>query len=222
VAVLVVLWRLRYTRSRRDLAEMFLTRGFVFTHETVRDGEARFGPLLADHLRAKRRGTAGVQWHADETYRTVDGRWCSLYRAIDRDGNLVDALRSERRDMDAARRFFAQALDLADRTPEQVTTDGHDAYPRAIRETLGRAVIHRTSRDNNNRIEQDHRAIKQRYYLMRGCGDFAAAARCCTGFEEQRQYFRTAARCGEHVSLADRWRLFRDRWATVMAALAAA
>ena len=222
VVLLVVLWRLRYKLSLRDLAEMFLTRGFVFTHETVRDWEARFGPLLADHLRAKRRGTAGVKWHADETYIKVDGRWCYLYRAIDRDGNLVDALLSERRDMDAARRFFARALGLADRTPEQVTTDGHDAYPRAIRETLGRAVIHRTSRYKNNRIEQDHRAIKQRYYPMRGFGDFAAAARFCTGFEEQRQYFRAARRRGEHVSLADRRRLFQDCWAAVMAALAAA
>jgi putative transposase len=33
----VVFWRLRYKLSLRDLAEMFLQRGFVFTHEAVRD-----------------------------------------------------------------------------------------------------------------------------------------------------------------------------------------
>jgi len=174
VVLLVVLWRRRYQRSRRDLAEMFLTRGFVFTHETVRDWEARFGPLLADHLRAKRRGTAGAKWHADETYLRVDGRRCYRYRATDRDGNRGDALLSEQRDMAAARRFFARALGRASRAPEQVTTDGHDAYPRAIRETLGPEVQHRTSRYKNNRLEQDHRAIKQRYYPMRGFGDFAS------------------------------------------------
>ena len=54
--LLVVLWRLRDKRSLRDVAEMFLERGFVFTHETVRDWEARFAPLLTDRLRAKRRG----------------------------------------------------------------------------------------------------------------------------------------------------------------------
>ena len=37
IALLVVLWRLRYKLSLRDLAEMFLTRGFSFTHEAVRD-----------------------------------------------------------------------------------------------------------------------------------------------------------------------------------------
>ena len=46
---------------------MFLTRGFTFTHETVREWEARFAPLLTERLRAKRRGKAGKKWHADET-----------------------------------------------------------------------------------------------------------------------------------------------------------
>ena len=40
IVLLVVLWRLRYKLSLRDLAEMFLERGFVFTHEAVRDWEA--------------------------------------------------------------------------------------------------------------------------------------------------------------------------------------
>jgi hypothetical protein len=34
---LVVLWRLRYKLSFRDLAEMFLTGGFIFSYEAVRD-----------------------------------------------------------------------------------------------------------------------------------------------------------------------------------------
>jgi len=110
LVLLVVLWRLRYKLSLRDLAEMFLERGFVFTHEAVREWEARFAPLLTEHLRAKRRGTAGTRWHADETYLRVNGRWCYRYRAIDRDGNLVEVLLSEKRDMAAAQRFFAQAV----------------------------------------------------------------------------------------------------------------
>ncbi len=67
IILLVVLWRLRYKLSLRDLAEMFLERGFVFTHEAVRDWEARFAPLIADQLRAKRRGQAGRSWYVDET-----------------------------------------------------------------------------------------------------------------------------------------------------------
>jgi hypothetical protein len=59
IVLLAVLWRLRYKLSLRDVAEMFLARGFVFTHKTVRDWEARFAPLMADQLRTKRRGQAG-------------------------------------------------------------------------------------------------------------------------------------------------------------------
>jgi transposase-like protein len=152
----------------------------------------------------------------------VNGRWCYLYRAIDREGNLVEALLSETRDMAAAQRFFAQALDIAGHAPEQVTTDGHDAYPRAIRETLGEGVAHRTSRYKNNRIEQDHRALKQRYYPMRGFGSVESAARFCTGFEEQRQYFRPRTRQHEHVTLAEQRLRFQERWAAMLTELAAA
>ena len=48
IVLLVVLWRLRYKLSLRDLAEMFLERGFEFTHEAVRDWEARFAPMITE------------------------------------------------------------------------------------------------------------------------------------------------------------------------------
>ena len=55
VIALVVLWRLRYKLSLRDLAEMFLTRGFIFSYEAVRDWEAKLTPTLAENLRRRRR-----------------------------------------------------------------------------------------------------------------------------------------------------------------------
>jgi hypothetical protein len=59
VVCLVVLWRFRYKRSLRDLAEMFLQRGLVFTHEAVRGWEMKLAPLLTEALRQKRRGAVG-------------------------------------------------------------------------------------------------------------------------------------------------------------------
>ena len=41
VIALVVLWRLRYKLSLRDLPEMFALRGMVFSHEAVRTWEAK-------------------------------------------------------------------------------------------------------------------------------------------------------------------------------------
>jgi putative transposase len=67
IVFLVVFWRLRYKLSLRDLAEMFLIRGIVFTHEAVRDWEAKLAPLLAEGLRKRRAGKVGRCWHVDET-----------------------------------------------------------------------------------------------------------------------------------------------------------
>jgi putative transposase len=54
----VVLWRLRYKLALRDLPEMFLISGIVFSHEAVRDWEAKLTPALAEKLRQRRRGNA--------------------------------------------------------------------------------------------------------------------------------------------------------------------
>ncbi|MEJ7608570.1 MAG: IS6 family transposase, partial [Bryobacteraceae bacterium] len=109
----IVLCRLRYKLSLRNLAEMFLLRGFEFTHEAVRDWEERFAPLLAEHIRRKRKGKMGRRWYVDETYVRVKGKWCYLYRAIDREGNLVDSMLSGTRDMDAAECFFRSARSMS-------------------------------------------------------------------------------------------------------------
>ena len=76
--MLVVPGRLRDKLSLRKVAEMFLTRGFTFTHETVRAWEERLAPLLTARLKVRRRGKAGRTWHVDETDVKVEGRWCYL------------------------------------------------------------------------------------------------------------------------------------------------
>src|SRR5437879_13429746 len=205
IVLLAVLWRLRYKLSLRDVAEMFLARGFSFTHEAIRDWEARFAPLLADQLRTKRRGQAGRSWYVDETYLKVHGKWCYLYRAIDQDGNLVDSMLSEKRNMEAAQRFFKQAMAVVGHTPDQVTTDGH-----------------RTSKYLNNRLEQDHRGIKQRYYPMRGFGTVEAAGRFCCAFDELRNYLRPRRIMGEAVSLLEQRQVFLQRLAALQTMIQAA
>src|SRR5882757_3150157 len=192
VIALVVFWRLRYKLSLRDLPEMFLIRGIEFTYESVRAWEAKLTPLLIESLRRRRGGGArvGRSWYADETYIKVHGRWCYLCRAISRSGALVDVMLSEKRDMEAAKRFFRSARAVTGVTPSRVTTDGHDSYPRAIREQVGEMVRHRTSRYLNNRIEQDHRGIKSRYRPMKGFGRVSSAARFCRCHDELRNLLR--------------------------------
>lgn len=61
----VVVFRLLFKLSLRDLVRMFLMCGYEFTHETVREWEERFAPLLAEHLCRKRKGKTGSRWYVD-------------------------------------------------------------------------------------------------------------------------------------------------------------
>ena len=96
---------------------------------------------------------------------------------------------SKTRDMTAAKRFLRGAKLIAGSKPKRATTDGHPSYPRAIRETLGKSVIHRVNDYLINYTEQSHRPIKQRYYPMLGFGAFKSASVICRGFEEIRHFF---------------------------------
>lgn len=127
------------------------------------------------------------------------GRWCYLYRAIDRDGQLVDTLLSEHCDMAVAQAFFQLAKSATGVTPNQVTTDGHGSYPPAIRSTLGRRVVHRTSAYKNNRLEQDHRGVKRRIRCMRGFKSFATVERFCRSYGELRNHLRPYTRHNQYV-----------------------
>jgi hypothetical protein len=98
--------RLRYRLTLRELSEILLLRGIVVSHEAIRDWETKLLPVMGHELSKRRHGTrrgAGASWYIDETYLKVRGKWVYLCRAIERDGNLIDAMLSECRDMTAAK-----------------------------------------------------------------------------------------------------------------------
>ena len=84
-------------------------RGVEIDHATLNRWVVKFSPLIAENAQARKRSTA-ISWRMDETYIKVRGKWTYLYRAVDRDGQTLDFMLSERRDTAAARRFFKQAV----------------------------------------------------------------------------------------------------------------
>ncbi|GAC1401488.1 MAG: hypothetical protein NVSMB49_16080 [Ktedonobacteraceae bacterium] len=128
----------------------------------------------------------------------------------------------EKQDLEAAQRFFMQAVDMVGHTPEEMTTDGHDSDPRAMRDTLGSEVIHRCKRYLNTRLEPDHRGIKQRSSPMCGFGSVASASRVCRAFDEVRQYFRFRTTMKQSFSFAHHCELFRHRLDTLKTMVLAA
>ncbi len=86
----------------------------------------------------------------------------------------------------------------------------------------GKDVLHRWNHSVNNRLEQDHRGIKQRYYPMRGFGSFPSASRFCRAFDEVRQFFRIRTTMKQPVSLQQQREMFRQRLVALQALVQAA
>jgi transposase-like protein len=186
VIVLCVRWYLSYKLSSRDLVNMMDERGILLAHTTILRWVQRYVPEFEKRWDRYARSVGG-SWRCDETYIKVKGRWTYLYRAVDKEGRTVDFLLSERRDLDAAKRFFRKAM-KSHKTPRVITLDAYAASHRAISElksagAMPQRVRIRSSKYLNNVVEQDHRRIKHRIRPMLGFKRFDTAAITIGGIE---------------------------------------
>ena len=125
---------------------------------------------------------------------------------------------SEHRNMAAAQAFFRSAKPVPGLVPDRVTIDGRGSYPRAIRTTLGRRVVHRTGTFKNNGLEQGHCGIKGRIRGMRGFKSFASADQFCRSYDEIRNFLRPRTHHNQRVP-ANRHRLLHLRRDTAVLAI---
>ena len=179
VIVLAVRWYLRFGLSYRDVEELLAERRIEVDHVTIYRWVQRFTPLLGEAARPCRH-LVGDRWQVDETYMKVAGQWRYIYRAIDQLGQVVDVVVSRRRDANAARRFFEQAIGATKVTPVEVTTDQAPVYP-AVLEALLPAAWHRSDRYANNRVECDHGRLKAWLRPMRGLNRTVASGSSSPG-----------------------------------------
>jgi putative transposase len=100
--------------------------------------------------------------------------------------------------------------------PQRITTDGHDAYPRAIRAVSGEQVMDRTNRSLNHHLEQDHRGIKPRYRPTCGFTCDTTAVRVCRLFNEVRALLRPPSHHHQSLSLKRRRAMHQERFAHLM------
>jgi transposase-like protein len=126
VIVLCVRWYLRYKLSFRDLVEIMAERGLSLAHTTIMRWVKRFAPEFLKRWDRFAK-SAGRSWRVDETYVKVRGKWVYLYRAVDRAGKTVDFRLSARRDVAAAKAFFAKAMRSQWLAPKTITLDGYAA-----------------------------------------------------------------------------------------------
>jgi transposase-like protein len=160
-----------------DVAELLAERGVHVDPSTIHAWVATFAPLYEGAARAFRL-PVGRRWHVDETYAKVAGRWCSVDRALEEAGQVVDVYVSERHAAEDAATFFRRAIERTGITPHTVTTDRAAAYPAAVADVLPEAE-HEMGKRVQRRIERDHGHLKSRLRPTRGFKSVAGARRLC-------------------------------------------
>jgi putative transposase len=217
VILLCVRWYLAYGLSLRNLEEMMAERGISVDHATIHRWIVRYSPELLEQFNRRKRAVTG-KWHMDETYIKVRGRWMYLYRAVDSNRDTVEFWFSEKRNLAAAKRFLRKALKRHGR-PERIVIDGSQTNREAILacDTIDRLqdrsrrqlkpVRIRQSAYLNNRIEQDHRAIRRRIRPMLGFKSMASARVILSGIEMVHMMRKGQAKyaCRSQLSLAEQF-----------------
>jgi transposase, IS6 family len=195
IILLCVRWYCKYGISYRDLAEMMQERGINVDPSTIFRWVQRYAPQIQKRVR-QYQGQRSGSWRVDETYVRVGGRWKYLFRAVDKHGQLIDFMLSDRRNARAAYRFLRKAIKMmGDYPPFSITTDRLASYPKAIRRLQSEGLLlkdveHRTSKYLNNVIEADHGALKRVIRPTRGFQRMKTAAATLRGFEVMRMIRR--------------------------------
>ncbi len=128
----------------------------VVSHETLRQWNIKFAPLLTEEFR-HRDPRRGSRWFLDEVCTEIGGRKHWLWRAVDDTGAVLDILLQTHRNTHAAKTFFERLLINYD-VPDVPHTDKLWSYGAAIREL---PVLHAVKHTQviraaccNNLIEQ--------------------------------------------------------------------
>ena len=156
----------RFTTSLRDVDDMLAERGHSVSYETVRCWLNKFGPAIAANLRRRRPSPDSV-WHLDEMVVRINGKRMFMWRAVDKQGEVLDVLVQKRRNKEEeALKLLRKLLKNHGYLPEEIVTDGLASY-RAAMKVLGCQDRHKPGRlRDNNRVENSHLPVRRRERKM--------------------------------------------------------
>ena len=179
---LAVMLYVRFPLSLRNVEELLHERGIDVSHETIQSWGLWFGPMFAAEIRRKRidrmRAYSNWRWHVDEVFVKINGKRHYLWRAVDHEGEVLEAVVAKRRDKGAAPKLLKKLMKRLGRTQE-IVTDRLASYRAALRE-LGAADLQSTGRWLNNRVENSRLPLRRReramlrFRRMRSLQTFAA------------------------------------------------
>ena len=141
--------------------------------------------------------TARGKWYLDEVFIRIQGVQHYLWCAVDQDGVVLDILVQDRRDSNAAKRFFRGLLKGLQYVPRVIVTDKLRGCGVAQRHLLP-GVEHRQSRylnccaENSRRPTRRRERQMQRFKSSRHAQDFLSAHSFIYGHFHPRRHLLTA------------------------------
>ena len=191
---LVVMMYVRYPLSLRNVEDLLAERGIDISHETVRFWWNRFGPMFAAEIRKRRVAHMGGfiqwRWHLDEAFVKIDGKLRYLWRAVDHEGEVLEAVVTAKRDKAAALKFLKRMKKYG--RPQSIVTDRLRAYSAAMKE-IGAADRHEVGGRLNNRAENSHQPFRRRERAMQRFRSLKTAAKIQFSSRPGPQSFQSAA-----------------------------
>ena len=165
---LAVMMYVRFPFSLRNVEDLLHERGIDISHETVRFWWNRFGPMFASQIRQGRvermRSFTHWRWHLDEVFVKINGETRYLWRAVDHEGEVLEAFVSKRRDRKAALKFLRKLMKRHG-PAETIVTDKLRSYGAAMRD-VGNSDRQATGQHLNNRAENSHLPFRRRERAM--------------------------------------------------------
>ena len=158
----------RFPLSLRNVEDLLHERGIDICHETVRYWWNKFGPMFAREIRKKRMhplpNHSNWKWHLDEVFVKINGETHYLWRAVDHEGEVLEAFVSKRRDRKAALVFLKKIMKKYG-APKVIVTDRLKSYCAAMK-IIGNESTQEVGRWKNNRCENSHLPFRRREYAM--------------------------------------------------------
>ena len=104
------------------------------------------------------------KWHLDEVFVKINGKTHYLWRAVDHEGEVLEAFVSRRRDRKAALKFLRKTMKRYGR-PHEIVSDRLRSY-RAAMKIIGNETAQKVGRWLNNRCENSHLPFRRREQAM--------------------------------------------------------
>ncbi len=117
----------RSTLNFRDVEDLLAELGIIVSYETVRRWVNHFGPKIAADPR-KRRPRPHATRHLDEVYLKIDRRLVYLWRAVDSEGEVLDALVQTKRNKATTLKLMRKLLKKHGSAPDKIVTDDPRFY----------------------------------------------------------------------------------------------